>query len=381
MKPGMFIATVFGVLCFQSSSVAQQTSGPPPHHRSPQHRSNSSPPLAEHPHLESPPDPVSGFFSEKGVVEFRLKLGRLLLNESQYRKGATNFQPGGCPKKKATKPAADADDITTSGENDIEKASETTESITVMASCGVPSIHYVWRRPNQVITVTVADAKQLMIESVWPLTGERAVLKQPSTGEIVWTVERGDLNDEFRGPTLLHLYLQDPVGMQMHCGELITRFLRGRSLKKICRQTQRKLLNGLVDHRERVSQSHVMELVEGLRSSRSSRRREASREILRMGKTILPLLSYIIHNEPLDLEQKERLEQIISRLGGYDDDRIATLAAYLENDHTHWTLMARRLSDHQLRLVDARLSDLKLPTVSSSISTNENSVRVASAPR
>lgn len=357
MKWTIFIAAVFNVLCFQSASFSQE-----------------SPQLNVH----------SGFFAENGLVEFRLQTGRLILNPSRYRKGAAKFSPGG-----ECKPACSPNNTPIAAEpNPDSDAARSSELITVMATAGIPSIHYVWHRPKQTLTVIVQDATELQIESEWLQTGEVATLRQNEKGDLVWKVTRGQLQDEYRGASLLHLYAQDPIGLQMHCGELFKRLLRGRTLGEICKQTNEQLLARLqqssaTDAHQGASKDRLLNLVEGLRSDKAQRRRKSACELMKLGTPAVPLMREILATHPLELEQRERLNKVVTRLASSVNATPASLASHLINDSRHWKHVAEELSDQQIQRVDRRLAELNLDTTgvspTSRVYSAKPPVRVASA--
>ena len=97
----------------------------------------------------------SGYFSSTGFVRFQLIQGRLQLDSPRHRKGAQQQREG-----------------------------KVYESITVTASLGKPSLHYVLQTPRQDLTLSVQQASRVRIESLLHRTGERAILDQIAMDEI-----------------------------------------------------------------------------------------------------------------------------------------------------------------------------------------------------
>jgi hypothetical protein len=237
----------------------------------------------------------------------------------------------------------------------------------VTAQRGIPSVHYVCQTAHQHLTLSVANATDLRVESFLPLTGERALLQQPNVGEIVWSTSRGTLKNAFQGDTLLHIHRADPVGFSLHCGALSKRLLRGKSLGDIEKATKQAMLQQIDDGDfESMNRADVLECVERLGAKKRSVRVSASKQILRWGTPVLPVLRSIDANT-LTCEQRNRLTKTMNQLRRVDNDTPSSLATMLRNDQDHWQSIASELSDDQIQLAnrhlnDAGLRELLMPT-------------------
>ncbi|NNE00493.1 MAG: hypothetical protein HKN47_24520, partial [Pirellulaceae bacterium] len=74
----------------------------------------------------------AGYFAVAGVVRFQLIQGRLALDSPRHRKGSQSRDQEGVY-----------------------------ESITVTASRGIPSMHYVYQTPQQHLTLSVENARHI----------------------------------------------------------------------------------------------------------------------------------------------------------------------------------------------------------------------------
>ena len=273
----------------------------------------------------SPDD--AGFFASSGVVRFQLVQGRLCLDPPLHRKGSQKRDEG-----------------------------EYYESITVTAERGIPSLHYVCQTPDHHLTLSVQQAEATRIESWFPAISERSIIDQPAVGEIVWTSQRGDLEERLSGPTLLHLRQSAPENFDVHFGFLIRRLLRGQSLAMLTEQTRLQLIDQLRDGAA-PGIAEIRESVDALGSRRRSTRTTAQRQLLAWGTPIVPILHQMSSGD-LDREQRERLIQVMRRLRPRIDDTPATLAKVLVNDASFWVSLGPGLSDEQLRLAGDHLRTL-----------------------
>ncbi|WP_145416879.1 hypothetical protein [Planctomycetes bacterium K23_9] len=265
------------------------------------------------------------------MVRFQLIEGRLQLDAPRHRKGSQSLDQNGIY-----------------------------ESITVTASRGIPSVHYVCQTDKQQLTLSVAEATKLRIESYLPETGDRAVLEQPESGPVTWTVARGDLKDEYEGPTLLHIHQADPVGFRLHCGVIFKCLMQGRSLRQIEAETTAAMIRQVQnDDLIAVSRDEVLDCVERLGASRRSVRFAASKQLLRWGTPVIPIIDLIDANQ-LSCEQNDRMQSIRRRLKRVENDTPESLATMLVNDSRHWQSIARGLSDDQIRLANQHLGRIGL---------------------
>ncbi len=314
MRWYLLAAVIFGL---SITDVASQAQGPPGDRRLSLSRS-------------TPQD--AGFFATSGVVRFQIVHGRLCLDPPRHRKGSQS---------------RDSDGVY--------------ESITVTAERGIPSLHYVYQTPQQHLTLSVQKAGHVRIESYLPKTSERSILDQPEIGSVSWSLSRGDLNDEHRGATLLHVRQGDPSGFDLHYGRLIERLLRGQSVGKIADDTQAKLLL----HANLVSvpdAESIRQSIRQLRSSRRTKRMEAQHRLLSWGTPIVPII-HAMNPDDLDQEQRDRLRQVLRRLRRPVNDTPASLAMLLINDHQYWSLIAPRLTNDQVQLANHHLTRAGLDTI------------------
>lgn len=326
------LIAVLGLSVAQEMSFAQR----PPGDDGPQ-------PPGQGPGVEYPD---SGYFASAGVVRFQLIGGRLQLDAPRHRKGSQNRESG-----------------------------RFFESITVTACRGIPSLHYVYQSPQQRLTLSVQNATHIRIESVFPDSGQRIVLDQPGTGPISWAVSQGAQKREHSGATLLHVRSDDPTTFDQHCGGLIQRILRGRSMEKLSASTEAILLQQLAD-KHACNAEAVHQCLQQLRSPKASVRRKAEKQLLSFGTSILPILD-TVHQDDLDAEQRDRIRQLRRRLRRKDDDTPRSLAMMLINDRDHWSRLSPRLSREQLTLANTHLTRVGLQSLPL---PSDPVVRIASRP-
>jgi hypothetical protein len=227
------------------------------------------------------------------------------------------------------------------------------ESITVTAERGIPSMHYVFQTPEHHLTLSVQNAETVRIESWFPQSSQRCVLDQPALGAITWLSQRGDLQEQYHGPTLLHLRHSDPASFDQHFGSLAERVLRGKSLEALSEATQARLLGGIADSAAPDARS-IHECIDQLRSNNRASRIKAERQLLAWGAPIIPTIQRLPRGE-LDNEQLERLSSVLRRLRPREDDTPASLAALLVCDPSYWSAIAAGLSQGQLQLANDHL--------------------------
>jgi hypothetical protein len=260
-----------------------------------------------------------GVFSESGLIRFRLLSGRIQVDPMRYRKGTA--------------------EITNDDFN---------ESITVSSSAGAPSVYYRFRDEYQRIQLVAENGKNLRIESVILATGEQAVLEQRDGGPIRWSTRRdpsvsSDLNQQVIGPTLLHIIGQDEAGFQIHVDALLSRMLLGRSLIELTKRTEIYLRKNS-DQLSIVSSDQINELIDQMRSQKSSQRRAAAIKLTQFGTSAIPFLSAALERSDLDAEQRTRIKMLIARCPRVDEDTPSSLACLLSTDRSHWQIMAKRMN-------------------------------------
>ena len=268
----------------------------------------------------------AGYFTTTGIARFQLIQGRLELDPPRHRKGSQSRKQDGVY-----------------------------ESVSVTATRGIPSVNYVFQNDRQHLALNVQDATSVRIESCLPETSERAILDQPVGKSINWTLKRGDLSQEFRGPTLLHIRLADPVSFDAHFGSLVAHLLRGYSLAQITSDTNRALCNRVQAKKDTIPHSDIRDCVDRLRSSRASVRRKAERQLLQWGTPIIPIVRGM-NPRDLDIQQRSRLASVLNQLRRNDNDTAASLAMMLQNDRSYLTKIVDVMSASDLAAVNRYLS-------------------------
>ncbi len=270
---------------------------------------------------------ADSFFETTGMVRFNLIQGRLCLDPLLHRKGSQRREE--------------------SGQH---------ENVTVTADRGIPSLHYVFESAHQQITMSVHQATSFRLESWLLESNERCVLVQPESSPITLSLRRGDLTDDHRGATLLHVRHSDCASFDRHFGLLLERMLRGRTLPQISQATETVVFQQIRTFRSPDIQM-VRQQVDRLGSPRRATRMLAVRQLLTWGTPILPLLRSIPEYE-LDTEQKSQVAAIARQLRSGVEDTPASLANLVANDPTYWSAVASRLDRDQFQIASAHLQRL-----------------------
>lgn len=323
MRWSLLIA-VFGLSITDVASLAQ---GPPEGQRPESTRSSS-----RHAGYGKSGYQDAGFFASTGVVKFQIIQGRLCLDAPRHRKGSQSRDESGVY-----------------------------ESITVTAQRGIPSLHYVWQTRDQHLTLSVQKAEDVRIECWFPKTSERSVLLQPAIGPITWTHSHGDRKREHQGSTLLHIRNSDPVNFDLHCGVLLQRLLRGKSLASLSEATQSAMIEKTMGQ-PMPTVEMIQRCVDQLRSRSRAKRMQAERQLLAWGTPVIPAIHQFSQVD-FDAEQAHRLRCIMDRLRPRVDDTPSTLAKFLINDHSYWSGIAHRLSSDQLNLANHHLTSVGIAPV------------------
>lgn len=302
-------------------------------------------PIAESSDFPSSTPYHASFFDASGVVRFELIQGRLCLDPPRHRKGSQSHQHDGV-----------------------------SESITVTAERGIPSLHYVFQSPQQALTLGVHQSRDVRAESWRSADDSRCLLVQPPHGDVQFRVSRGALDDLHVGATLIHVRQGDPISFDQHFGELVACLLRGQSLADISRQAEREALASFQAFRdpaqpsldqpgdfalhrtaghvgEGPSRHAVIEQVQRLRSPRRSQRVAAERSLLSWGTPILPTLRSLARSD-WDAEQRARIDAIMEQLRPRVGDTPASLARLLTHDRDYWSAVSPRLTGAQIQLAN-----------------------------
>ncbi|TWU44889.1 hypothetical protein Q31b_00590 [Novipirellula aureliae] len=286
---------------------------------------------------------VDKLFSDGGVVRFQMIQGRLRLDAPRHRIGAETI-------------ASD----------------HSFESIVVSAERGLPSVHYVSKRPSQTLKLDVLDAVTVRMESSLSKTEERSVLEQSPYGLVYWTIERGGMMDRYQGTTLLHVRYQNPEIFDIHYGGLIERILGGRSLASLSSKTRHwsmtHAMKGTLPHR-----SSIDECVAMLSAKRQATRRHAQQQLLLWGTPVIAALHESLSSD-IDAEQRMRVQQTIRMLRPQVEDTPRSLAMLMVNDPTYWNLVSPQLSTMQIAAVNDHLGSVGLATLDAA---QQPSARVA----
>ncbi|MCC9600490.1 hypothetical protein LOC67_07950 [Stieleria sp. JC731] len=225
------------------------------------------------------------------------------------------------------------------------------EAISVSASSGVPAAYYSFRDDYQSIRMTAEYGGTIRIESIITATGEQGELTQHPQGLIQFRTRRitdseSNLNETCEGPTLLHIVGQDEDGFNVHLESLLARMLRGRSMITLTRNTEAYLRDN-THMLTTVSRDRVNDLVNQLKSPKSSLRRAAVRQLSSYGSSAVPLLRSTLARHDLDPEQQARIKSILANRVRIDDDTPTSLAQLLAADRDHWQILARRMDQTQ----------------------------------
>lgn len=292
------------------------------------------PPDAERP---SPPpsQPLPAYsFSETGAAKFQLVGGRIRLHPSLHRRARETRQDGGVR-----------------------------ESLRVTSRQGIPSLQYSLDSPARMMTIAVIDAESLRLELVNRLTGHRHVLEQMVDEPVRWRIETPENQRSFQAKSLPHLRQRDPYPFDAAFEVIITRLLRGRSLKSFCEQVDDELVRSWQNESlELPSRRSVLEAVDGLASQRQHVRLCSLAKLRSFGTPVLSILDEL-SDEDLDAEQRRALKQLTHDGRMPVEDTVSTWTAELLMDRNYIAGLGPNLTSGQRIAANAHFRSLGLAEV------------------
>ena len=255
-----------------------------------------------------------------GAVHFRMIQGRIGLDGPRHQKGSQLIdQPGHY------------------------------ESIRVTAIRGIPTLQYVCRTPVHHLTVRLSPGMNMLLESIFPRSGVRCVLSQPSSGPIEWEIVTGKQSNKFHGCTLIDVRLQDEALFDEHFGYVITRMMQGRALSDFSDRVLEEVITAAANP-EALNRDSMGRWIDDLCHRRHYVRANAQHQLVRCGVSALPIIESHLLLDPMsemDPEQRERLQRIMGRLRSCQVDDARSLAKRLLFDQRFWQTIAGKLSTEE----------------------------------
>ena len=209
-------------------------------------------------------------------------------------------------------------------------------------SAGTATLCYQYVDQQRRLIVDIDQLADLTIDQ--QPRGESGVptvrLRQPRRGDLVLTVEDGDLTREVAAASLWHLMLAEP---ELCSGYLVPILQSLRSDWLLDAQAQRieaaLLADALRGHLPDTAK--MRQLVQQLKHAEFSRRQAAHRELRQMGQAVVVYLDRL-DERSLDVEQRTRIRQIRGALQINTGDTPARVAVRLADDRGVWLALLKR---------------------------------------
>lgn len=255
--------------------------------------------------------------ARSGWVRFHVVLGRIEvahLNSSQTR-SATETTPSG----------------------------EISEKLLITSDTDVPSVRYECQGPEQVLTIAVIGGNHAEIQRrpVGDTPLPEIIFRQASDQPLSFEIHSAAGSRRHRAASLWHLLLAAEDDFTTHLAPILQSLQPSWRFDELAAQIHAELIrqaqeNAFGTHRQ------VRQLLIELGASDFSRRREAERQLRRLGVTALPALQQLAQ-QPLALEQQARLARVRRELMVKEADTPERVAAWLVEDEAIWlTLLDHR---------------------------------------
>jgi hypothetical protein len=209
-------------------------------------------------------------------------------------------------------------------------------------SAGTARLSYEYTNQRQQLRVDIDQSVDVTIDQ--RPRGESEIptvsFRQPQVGDVLLTVEDGDLVRDVACASIWHLLLTEPD----LCGTYLVPILH--SLRPdwvLDEKAQRAETALLADARRgHLPDTAKMErLVRQLQHAEFSRRQAADRELRQMGHAAAGFLGRL-DESALDVEQRTRIRRICESLHGNTGDTPARVALWLAEDRVIWLALLQR---------------------------------------
>jgi hypothetical protein len=219
------------------------------------------------------------------------------------------------------------------------RCNDQTETLTVSASRGLPKVHYVCSSRDWQWMLSFDDPVSMRIESLDRVSGNRAIAIQSDREPITIEYQQDGQSLRIESPSWIHLYHSDRVLIEKHFVPLIDCVVPHHTLAALANQTELAMLSILSDTGP--LDLDVQSLVAQLKHPRRMKRREAERELLRLGTPTLSSLSEL-DSTRLNYHQRTIIAEVEKRLSYESSDNAATLAYRFINDPHYWVAWLKK---------------------------------------
>ncbi len=290
--------------------------------------------------VTSASEPISAQESTPSLIErsqcghFLMVLGRLRLDEARYNKLRR--------------------------EEAIEGSEAGTEYVSVTADRGIPSLHYLRQTTRERLSVDVAHARQVTIEStLLGATEPQATMRlfQPRVGMVEWSIAAANAKVEtYRAPSLWHLYTMQPKLFETWICPILKHLFPASQQPLELDQIDEQLVTSVLREDVRPLQwDEVATLVAKLGATKRCDRMAAQTELIRYGVRVLPLLA-MIDEASLDAEQRSSLTRIREHLEPRGHDSLDLVSCWLAHDYHFCEQSAQRWQPSDRQRISERLA-------------------------
>ena len=254
-----------------------------------------------------------------GVAQFRLALGRIVLDPFHYKKVRLQAALG--------------------------NETEDEEFVCVTANRGTPSLHYLCQRGRCRVTIDTLDTNAVRIESTIEHPSgviEHLLFDQPAAGAIRIASSFDGDKRQFKTNSLWHLMAEQPILFGQQIKPVLSLIFDAERLQANAREIEAHLKRQVIEQR-RFTRADVDKLVHQLGSKRRARRIDAYTQLRDFGVSVLPLLDEI-DPERLDLEQRHRINELKKHFDHQRNDTPARIATWLSIDKAYWNATCQNWS-------------------------------------
>lgn len=209
-------------------------------------------------------------------------------------------------------------------------------------SADTARLSYLYADQRQQLIVDVDQSADLTIDQ--RPCGESGVptvrLHQPRRGDMILTVEDGDLAREVTGGSIWHLMLTEPK----LCNRYLVPILQSLRSDWVLDEQAQRIEAALLAEARRghlPDTAKMEQLVAQLKHAEFSRRQAADRQLRRMGHAAVGFLDRL-DERTLDVEQRTRIRRIRGSLQSNAGDTPARVALWLAEDRAVWLALLQR---------------------------------------
>jgi hypothetical protein len=251
------------------------------------------------------------------------------------------------------------------------------ENLSIDLSNPAPNIRYELTATDEELRIEVRDGDQFLLQRVRKIDDApvKVELSQAAANEpIKLTIERGNQSHLYERATVWQLLLEDRQVTAELLSPLFELMRPGWKLAGLMDTVERALCEE-ARYRRGNNEDLWAKAVAGLASSHYPVRTAAERELLAVGREVLPYLRSL-DRQSLDAEQRRRIRFVIDSLDTSEGDSLEQIVSLLSSDRATWLTLMKRPELAKRKLAYEQLVRLEGPSVEFDPAANE-SVRAA----